>query len=210
MGATNALVQVGSDEVIGGQKPPGPELHMAIAVTQLGYSAAAALASIAFVVFDPSRNNVVVDTYHAPLDWTSQEGREVSSLKLKYFLGLSTVTRRVLHEKEPVGDNVAIGKLQAAISTHHPKVIWGNPVDLGQLTNFMLRAGTKGIWPDGVSLRDSETIYKSGRELGIASEVTRGQFEPEGHSMGDASFIMRQVRAVYAPKEPEVKNSDQG
>lgn len=196
MAALNASAQVGSD-LIGGTDTP-PDLHMAVAVTQMGFTSMAALASLSFVIFDPTRNNQVVESVHIPLDWTGQEGREIHPAKMKWALGLSTVARKVMVDKNPQAPNVAIGKLITALSTHKPKVVWGYPTDIGMLTNFMMMAGVKPPWGE-VGLRDPNTLVKSGIELGLAKPILRGEFEPEGHSLGDTSFIVRNIRSVYAP-----------
>lgn len=189
MAALNALV---SDE----SKPS--DLHMAVSVTQMGFTSMAALASMSFMVFDPTRNTPVVESYHVPLDWTNQDGREIHPAKVKWAMGLSTVTRRVLIDPAPSGANVALAKLVQALQTHKPKVVWGYPTDIGMLTNFMMTNGVKVPWGE-VSLRDPNTLVKSGIELGLAKPVTRGEHEPEGHALGDTSFILRSIRSVYAP-----------
>jgi hypothetical protein len=162
----------------------------------MGYSTMSALGSLAFVVFDPTKNSKVVETYHTPLDWTGQEGREINPNRLKQLLASSTVTRRVLCSDEPAGLPAAVAKLVSAINKYKVKVLWMYPTDLGMFTNLCMHNGIKPPW-SGVSLRDPNTAYKTGLDLGIGREVKRGEFEPEDHALGDASYISRLVRSVY-------------
>lgn len=177
-----------------------PEYHIAIAVTNMGYTSMSALGSVAFTVFEPSKSNRVAESYHTPLDWTGQENREINPLRLKALLAMSTATRKVLCSDEGVVCAAAVGKLTGAINKYKPKVVWVYPTDLSMLTNLCMHTGTKPPWA-GLSLRDPNTALKVSTELGIGKEVKRGEFEPEGHALGDASFITRMVRSCYGVNE---------
>lgn len=189
MDAANALVPVSSE------KPA--DLHMALAVTNMGFTSMAALAGLGYLVFDPSKNEQVVETYHAALDWTSQDGREIHPGRLKWFLRQSGVSRKAASDEHPVGLKSAIGKLMHALAEHKPKVVWVYGTDVGQLSNLMMQNGLKLPWGD-TELRDPRTALNTFRDLGMAKAVTRAEFEPEGHAIGDASYILRQVREIYA------------
>ena len=189
MAVANALVPVESE------KPA--DLHMALAVTNMGFTSMAALGGLGYLVFDPTKHEKVVESYHAALDWTAQDGREIHPGRLKWFMRQSGVARKAASDEHPVGLKSALGKLYHALDEHKPKVVWVYGTDVGQLSNLIMTTGGKLPW-GGVELRDPRTALNTAIDLGFAKAVKRAEFEPEGHAIGDASYILRQVRAVYA------------
>lgn len=179
--------------------PPVGERHMALDVSTLSDSADAVVASLAWVIFDPKDTGGANDTWFKTLDW-DQRTRAYNWPKIQDWMTKSGLARRaIVNFTPPVPLNAAVQSVIEGFNKHHCVAVWGTRRSLNTVENAIRYCDKKVPWMPSQA-RDLSSCWALSVDQGTVTDLERHQTEPEDVPLGNAAFIARAVRELYAPK----------